>query len=71
VVQRRQIRRRRQVEAALRAGQRRLHDILGTTTAVVFLVDLDWRFMLVNREWEKATGMPRSPVVEVARQIAP
>jgi PAS domain S-box-containing protein len=39
-------------EEALRASEQRLQDILDNTTAVVFVKDLELRYILVNREYE-------------------
>ena len=36
-------------EEALRASEQRLQDILDNTTAVVFVNDLELRYILVNR----------------------
>ena len=43
---------RRRAEEALRASEQRLQDILDNTTAVVFVKDLELRYILVNREYE-------------------
>ena len=41
------------VEEALRAGEQRLQDILDNSTAVVSVKDLELRYILVNREYER------------------
>jgi len=38
---------------ALRAGEQRLQDIIDNTTAVIFVKDLQLRYLLVNREYER------------------
>src|SRR5260221_10166758 len=43
---------RRKAEEALRASEERLQDIVDNTTAVVFVKDLDLRYLLVNREYQ-------------------
>ena len=42
-----------QAEEALRKSEQRLQDILDNTTAVVFVKDLELRYILVNREYER------------------
>jgi PAS domain-containing protein len=54
---------RQRAEEALGASEQRLQDILDNTTAVVFVKDLDLRYILVNREYErrgatKSAGKP-------------
>ena len=41
------------VEEALRASEQRLQDILDNSTAVVSVKDLELRYILVNREYER------------------
>ena len=41
---------RQRAEEALRASEQRLQDILDNTTAVIFVKDLELRYILVNRE---------------------
>ena len=43
---------RKQVEAALRASEKRLQAILDNTTAVIYLKDLQGRFLMANRRFE-------------------
>jgi PAS domain S-box-containing protein len=43
---------RQRAEEALRASEQRLEDILDNTTAVVFVKDLELRYLLINREYE-------------------
>ena len=42
---------RQRAEEALRVSEQRLQDILDNTTAVVFVKDLELRYILVNREY--------------------
>jgi PAS domain S-box-containing protein len=44
---------RKRAEEELRESERRLQDIVDNTTAVVFVKDLDLRYLLVNREYER------------------
>jgi PAS domain S-box-containing protein len=37
----------------LRASEERLQDIIDNTTAVIFVKDLELRYLLVNREFEQ------------------
>jgi PAS domain S-box-containing protein len=53
---------RQQAEEALRASEQRLQDILDNTTAVVFVKDLDLRYILVNREYERRHQVQRDQI---------
>src|SRR6201997_1885723 len=53
---------RRRAEEALRASEERLQDILDNTTAVVFVKDLDLRYLLVNREYERRHQVRRDQI---------
>jgi PAS domain S-box-containing protein len=44
---------RRRAEEALRHSEQRLQDIVDNSTAVVFVKDLELRYVLVNREYER------------------
>jgi PAS domain S-box-containing protein len=44
---------RKKAEEALRASEERLQDIIDNTTAVIFVKDLELRYLLVNREFER------------------
>ena len=50
---------RQRAEEALRASEQRLQDILDNTTAVVFVKDLELRYLLVNREYERRHQVQR------------
>jgi PAS domain S-box-containing protein len=49
----RDIRDRKRAEEALRASEQRLQAIIDNTTAVIFIKDLELRYILVNREYER------------------
>ena len=49
-------------EEALRASEQRLQDILDNTTAVVFVKDLELRYLLVNREYERRHRVQRDQI---------
>ena len=53
---------RQRAEEALRASEQRLQDILDNTTAVVFVKDLDLRYILVNREYERRHQVQRDQI---------
>jgi PAS domain S-box-containing protein len=53
---------RRRAEEALCASEQRLQDILDNTTAVVFVKDLDLRYILVNREYERRHQVRRDEI---------
>ena len=49
----------RAAETALRERDRQLHAILDHTPVVLFMKALDGRYLLVNREYERLTGLSR------------
>ncbi len=49
-------------EEALRKSEQRLQDILDNTTAVVFVKDLELRYLLVNREYERRHQVQRDQI---------
>ena len=53
---------RQQAEEELLASEGRLQDILDNTTAVIFVKDLDLRYMLVNREYERRFRVQRDQI---------
>jgi PAS domain S-box-containing protein len=53
---------RQRAEEALRASEQRLQDILDNTTAVVFVKDLELRYILVNREYERRHRVRRDQI---------
>jgi PAS domain-containing protein len=50
------------VEEALRASEQRLQDILDNSTAVVSVKDLELRYILVNREYERRFQVQRDQI---------
>jgi len=54
---------RRIADARLRDSEARLRDIIGNTNAIVFVTDLDGRFALVNREFERLFGATEESVL--------
>jgi PAS domain S-box-containing protein len=53
---------RQRAEEALRASEQRLEDILDNTTAVVFVKDLELRYLLINREYELRHQVQRDQI---------
>jgi PAS domain S-box-containing protein len=53
---------RRKAEEALRESEERLQDIVDNTTAVVFVKDLELRYLLVNREFERRHQVRRDRI---------
>jgi PAS domain S-box-containing protein len=53
---------RQRAEEALGASEQRLQDILDNTTAVVFVKDLELRYILVNREYERRHRVQRDQI---------
>ena len=53
---------RAQAEKALRESEQRLQDVVDNTTAVVFVKDLQLRYLLVNREYERRHGVQRDQI---------
>jgi PAS domain S-box-containing protein len=53
---------RRKAEEALRASEERLQDIIDNTTAVIFVKDLDLKYLLVNREYERRYRVRRDEI---------
>jgi PAS domain S-box-containing protein len=53
---------RKRSEEALRASERRLQDILDNSTAVVSVKDLEFRYILVNREYERQFHVQRHQI---------
>ncbi len=54
---------RRQAEAQLRESEARLQAILDFSPSVIFVTDLEGRYLLVNRMWESLTGVAREQAV--------
>jgi PAS domain S-box-containing protein len=53
---------RKQAEEALRASEQRLQDIVDNTTAMIFVKDLDLRYVLINREYERRYQVQRDQI---------
>jgi len=53
---------RRKVEDALRTSEQRLQDIIDHTTAVIFVKDLELRYLLINREYERLHRVGREEI---------
>jgi PAS domain S-box-containing protein len=54
---------RRKAEEALRESERRLQDIVDNSTAVIFVKDLELRYILVNREFERLHDIQRDQIL--------
>jgi len=52
----------KRAEEALRESEQRLQDIVDNTTAVVFVKDLELRYILVNREYERRHHVQRDQI---------
>ena len=53
---------RKRVEEALRESEQRLQDVVDNTTAVIFVKDLELRYLLINREYERRHQVPRDQI---------
>jgi two-component system NarL family sensor kinase len=53
---------RNRAQEALRESEERLQDIIDNTTAIVFVKDLELRFVLINREFERRFQVQRDQV---------
>jgi PAS domain S-box-containing protein len=53
---------RRRAEEALKKSEQQLEDILDHTTAVIFVKDLDFHYLLVNREHERRFHVERDQI---------
>jgi PAS domain S-box-containing protein len=49
---------RKRAEAERRAGEERLQAIIDNSPALIFVKDLEQRYLLVNRRWEELFGVP-------------
>jgi two-component system, NarL family, sensor kinase len=54
---------RRKVEDALRTSEQRLQDIIDHTTAVIFVKDLELRYLLINQEYERRHRVGREEIL--------
>jgi len=53
---------RKRAEEALRESEQQLRDIVDNTTAVIFVKDLELRYVLVNREFERLYHIEREQI---------
>ena len=53
---------RKRAEEALRASEQRLQDIIDNTSAVIFVKDLELRYVLVNRAFERRHNVRRDQI---------
>src|SRR3954463_4045398 len=53
----------RERERALLESEKRLHDLIDATTAVIYVKAIDGRYLLVNKRFEELTGFSREAVV--------
>jgi PAS domain S-box-containing protein len=53
---------RRKAEEALRESEQRLQDIIDNTTSIIFVKDLELRYLLVNREYEHRHHVQREQI---------
>ena len=53
---------RKRAEEALRDSEQRLQDVVDHTTAVIFVKDLELRYILINREYERRHLVPRDQI---------
>jgi PAS domain S-box-containing protein len=53
---------RRRAEEALRASEERLQDIIDNTSAVIYVKDLELRYILINREYERCYRVRRDQI---------
>jgi GAF domain-containing protein len=53
---------RKNAEEALRVSEQRLQDIVDNTTAVIFVKDLDLRYVLINGEYERRFQVQRDQI---------
>jgi PAS domain S-box-containing protein len=62
---------RNRAQEALREREERLQDIVDKTTAVVFVKDLDLRFVLINREFERRFQVQRDQIRRKTVDVLP
>jgi PAS domain S-box-containing protein len=58
----RDVTKRKQSDEALRVSEQRLQAIVDNTTALVFIKDLELRYVLVNREYERLFEIGRDQI---------
>ena len=52
----------KRAEEALRETEQRFQDVVDNTTAIIFVKDLDLRYLLVNREYERRHPVSRNQI---------
>jgi PAS domain S-box-containing protein len=57
------ITKRKRAEIALKTSEARLQSIIDNTSAVIYLKDMDGRFMLINRQFEKLFNVKKKTIV--------
>ena len=63
---------RRRAEAERRAGEQRLQAIIDNAPALIFVKDVEQRFLLVNRRWEELFGVSADAAVgRTAAEVLP
>jgi PAS domain S-box-containing protein len=63
---------RRLADAAMRESENRLRAIVDNSTAVIFLKDVQGRYLMVNRQWEQVTGISRARAMgKTGRDVFP
>ena len=68
----RDITERKQIERELRESQSRLRSLLDHAPTLIYMLDLDGRFVVINDELERILGVPREQVLgRVREQVLP
>ena len=60
---------RKQAEEALQRSQRLLQDVIDNSSSLIYLLDLEGRFLLINRSLESVLGRPREEVIGKPRDM--
>jgi PAS domain S-box-containing protein len=60
---------RKLIEEELAANKRLLQDITDNSTALIYITDLDGRFLLVNHKSESVLGVPREQLLGQTREV--
>ncbi|MBZ8180358.1 PAS domain S-box protein [Oscillatoria salina] len=59
----REIAQRRQVETQLRESKQELQSILDHSPAIIYVTDLDYRYLLINRQYENLFGVTKEEFI--------
>ncbi|HEU4340267.1 MAG TPA: MASE1 domain-containing protein, partial [Candidatus Binatia bacterium] len=54
---------RKQAEQALRASEQRFQAIIDNSTAIIYLKDLEGRYILINRRYEELFSIPKQEII--------